>query len=116
MKNLLTIALFVPITVFLSFTSKAADRNPWLTYNEVVRIFNTANGQFQNLSADEKNDFMLATEHIKVRLSHHNDVQASEKLKEVYLTESIFRFVWSSKDISEGIDVNMEIPKTPIAQ
>lgn len=116
MKNLLTIAIIATTTVFMSFDSNASEGNPWSTFKEVVHTFNTANGQFQNLSAEDKNNFLEATEHIKARLSHHNDVRATEKLKQVNLTESIFRFVWESKTETESIDINMEIPKAPLIQ
>ncbi|SOE21749.1 hypothetical protein SAMN06298216_2205 [Spirosomataceae bacterium TFI 002] len=116
MKSLLTIALFATSTFLMSFDSNATERNPWSTFNEVVNTFNTANGQFQNLSADEQSQFLQATEHIKSRLSHHNGERAAEKLKQVNLTENIFRFVWTSKEISEDIDINMEIPKAPVVQ
>lgn len=116
MKNLLTVALFAASTFLMSITASAMERNPWSTYNEVVNTFNNANGQFQNLSMEEKNDFLMATAHIKARLSHHNDIRATEKLKQINLTESIFRFVWTSKELDEGIDINIEIPKASVSQ
>lgn len=116
MKNLLTISLLAANTFLMSFTASANEGNPWSTFIEVVHTFNTANGQFQNLSTDEKNDFLQATERIKARLSHHTDTRATEKLKQINLTENIFRFVWTSKEINEEIDVHMEIPMAPIVQ
>jgi hypothetical protein len=116
MKKLLTLALFATSTVFMSLDSNATERNPWSTFKEVAHKFHTANGQFQNLCSAEQNDFLIATEQIKSRLSSHNNEKANAKLKQISLAESIFKFVWESKPMEVAIDVNMEIPEPPVVQ
>ncbi|KPM50042.1 hypothetical protein [Jiulongibacter sediminis] len=79
-------------------------------YKSVVSTFFSSNGQFQNLTDEQQNEFINSAESLKQELSQKDDYRAKRFLKKVDLTENIFRFVWESKPEYVEMDFSFEAP------
>ena len=115
-KLLITIALIG----LISFQSNATDighrgenSSSWTTFKTVVHTYQTASGQFLNLSEAEQAEFLDAAEKLKGRLAIHDNEMAAARAKRIGVTVNVFRFIWESKPTEMSIDPTMEIPVAP---
>ncbi len=121
MKKLITSALVISSVLFSTLKTTAAtnqklwhdSHGDWAVFHTVAHSYFSSNGSFQHLSEADQAKFFDATEAIKERLQASNRPGVNDLLREIDLTENVFRFVWHSKPEHTEIDLNMEIPAAP---
>lgn len=123
MKNLfknLAVILGLNLVTLTSFAADipSADRrhdtNPWEVFKSVAKTYHINNGAFQQMSSEQQEDFFVAAEAMKVKLSQVANPFSDMKIKHISLAESIFKVVWDSKNPNLEIDLNMEVPSSPV--
>jgi hypothetical protein len=117
MKKLLTTIALIGL---ISFQSNATDighrgenSSSWTTFKTVLHTYQTASGQFLNLSKEKQAEFLDAAEKIKGRLTIHDNEMAAAHTKRIDVAVNVFRFIWESKPVDTAIDSAIEIPVAP---
>lgn len=105
---------------FKVFMNKKAKRfvkkndEAWTTFNNAVRLYNDATGQFLLMSEEEKANFYNATATITEKLGSMRNENAQLWLKKVDVTEKVFTFLWENKSSEKPVEQFYELPAISI--
>ncbi len=79
-------------------------------YTEIVNLFNSSTVAFYNLKDSEKKEFLVAAKSLSASLDGMRKSEAKIWSKKINLNQSVFEFIWSSKNlVSKEIEF-VEIP------
>ena len=116
MKKLLTTIALIGLISFQSnatLNHRGDKSKDWNTFKTVVNTYQTASGQFLNLSETEQVEFLDAAEKLKGRLANHNNEMAAARAQRIDIAANVFRFIWESKPVEIAFDSEIEIPVAP---
>jgi hypothetical protein len=123
MKKLAASFVIILGLSFAGFQSLAANNlekskisvseNPWEVFKGVIHTYKNSNVEFMYKSEAEQQAFLAAADEMKEKLSEYSDFHAEEKIKRINQAVTIFKYLWDTKELIHGENMDNEIVEIP---